>query len=132
MSAADLGLLLVLLIGHVTPGVVAVCAARFKGYESGWAVLGCLCFGLAALVAVVGMPAHPIARPARHQSAADWVQAVCRRLWSAIRGLASDERFFGCPRCESRCTNIGSDRHVSCPTCGLRFRAVFCDQVMYG
>ena len=132
MSAADLGLLLVLLIGHVTPGVAAACVVRFKGYESGWAVLGCLCFGLAALAAVVGMPAHPFARPARHLSAAELVLAVCRRLWSAIRGLVSDERYVGCPRCETRCTNIGSDRHVSCPTCGLRFRAVYGDQIMYG
>lgn len=128
MSAADLGLLLGLLIGHVTPGVVAIGVVRFKGYESGWAVLGCLCLGLAALVAVVGMPAHPIARPTRHLSAAERVQAVCRRLWSAICGLASDEPSVECPRCETRCTNIGADRRVSCPTCGLRFRAVFCDQ----
>ena len=132
MSAADLGLLLGLLLGHVTPGVLAICVVRFKGYESGWAVLGCLCFGLAALVAVVGMPAHPIAGSARHLSGAERVQAVCRHLWSAICGLASDEPSVECPRCETRCTNIGFDRHVSCPTCGLRFRAVFCDQIMYG
>ncbi len=131
MSAADLGLLLVLLIGHVTPGVVAACVVRFKGYESGWAVLGCLCFGLAALAAVAGMPANPIARPAKHLSAAERVQAVAHRLWSAIRGLASDEPSVECPRCETRCINIGADRRVSCPTCGLRFRDVFCNQFIY-